>query len=148
MKGLLLIIIPISLVLFGEQAVDRKRIKLGTFDGRTPCLELAKLLQEKPSSQCIKIKWRLILYVDSLSKEPDGYEITGFAYQRGNPRTGEWKITKGASEDPNAIVYELHANNKPTIFLLREDDVLFFLNDQKKHLVGNYDFSYALNKMK
>jgi hypothetical protein len=146
MKGVFLIFIAASLLSPGEPS-ESKRIKLGTFDGRTPCQELAKLLEEKPSSQCIKIKWRLVLYVDSLSKEPHGYEITGFAYQRGNPRIGEWKITKGIPDDLNATIYELSAVNKPTIFLLREDDVLFFLNDKKKHLVGNYDFSYALNKM-
>jgi hypothetical protein len=146
MKGILLIIILLSLFI-DEQTPGKNRVKLGTFDGRTPCLELANLLQEKPSSACIKIKWRLVLYVDSLSKVPNGYELTGFVYKRGDPRTGEWKITRGIPDDPNAVIYELHADKKPTIYLLRDDDVLFFLSDKKKHLVGNYDFSFALNKM-
>jgi hypothetical protein len=147
MKGILLIMIPLSFFFVDEQASEKNRIKLGTFDGRTPCVELATLLEEKPSSACIKIKWRLILFVDSLSKEPSGYELTGFVYKRGDPRTGAWKITKGIPGDPHAVIYELQSDNKPTIYLLRDDDVLFFLSDKKKLLVGNYDFSFALNKI-
>jgi hypothetical protein len=147
MKGMLLIMIPLSFFSVEERTPEKGRIKLGTFDGRTPCIELAKLLEEKPSSACIKIKWRLILYVDSLSKEPSGYELTGFVYKRGEPRTGAWKITTGIPGDQHAVIYELHSDNKPTIYLLRDDDVLFFLSDKKRLLVGNYDFSFALNKI-
>jgi hypothetical protein len=147
MKAMVLIMILLSFFFIDEQAPEKSRIKLGTFDGRTPCVELAKLLEEKPSSACIKIKWRLILYVDSLSKEPRGYELTGFVYKRSDPRTGTWKITKGTPDEPNAVIYELHSDNKPTIYLRRDDDILFFLSDKKKYLVGNYDFSFALNKI-
>jgi hypothetical protein len=47
------------------------------FDGRTPCKDLAKQLNEKLATECIKIKWRLILYKDSITGNPDTYELLG-----------------------------------------------------------------------
>lgn len=119
---------------------------LGVFDGRTPCRELAKMLEENATSECIKIKWRLTLYSD---KGWDGgsYEITGFAYQRGNPRTGNWSLTKGTKENAAAEVIQLHTEKGNTMYFQKMDDnILLFLDAQKNLMVGNRDFSYALNR--
>lgn len=132
-----------------QPATTGKPSKLGVFDGRTPCKDLAKMLDEQAPSDCSKIKWRLTLYVDSISRNPDSYELIGFMREKRDPLRGSWSIIKGSKEDPEAIIYELNDNHgKPLLFLLKGDDnVLFFLDSEMKHLVGNKDFSYALNRM-
>jgi hypothetical protein len=139
----------LAIFIFQAPEPEVKLSKIGTFDGRTPCQELAKMLDEKAMVECIKIKWRLTLYVDSITRKPDTYSMLGFIYKKGAPRRGTWSIVKGAYEDPEAIVYRLDDNDgKPPLFLLKGDDnVLFFLDSEKKHLVGNKDFSFALNRI-
>lgn len=119
---------------------------VGVFDGRTPCQELAHQLNEKASNDCMKIKWRLVLYKTT---ETSGmYTLKGLVYQRENPRTGSWHITKGTKNNPNAIVYQLDQQGKESLLLLKADDnVFFFLDKDKNILVGNRDFSYALNRV-
>jgi hypothetical protein len=146
MKAILFIFI---LVCFGfqKETPEKTLSKLGVFDGRTPCQELAKMLDEKVPD-CTKIKWRLTLFVDSATHKPDSYTLEGFMRQRGTPRKGPWSIIKGSNEDPDATIYRLDASDgKAPLFLLKVDDnVLYFLDSEKKHLVGNKDFSYALNR--
>jgi hypothetical protein len=123
------------------------KVVAGIFDGRTPCQELASRLDEEATKSCIKIKWRLILFKDSVSGNPAGYEMTGFVYKRQNPRRGEWKILKGVPSNPNAVVVELAEKDRPSLYLLKADEnVFFFLDENKNLMVGNRDFSYTLNR--
>jgi len=122
---------------------------VGVFDGRTPCRDLATQLNEKVTTECIKIKWRLTLYKDPVTGNPASYELLGFAYRKGNPRIGKWHIIKGTHANPEAIVYQLDQPGKEPLFLQKGDDnVLFFLDQEKKLMVGNRDFSYTLNRKK
>jgi hypothetical protein len=150
MKAFIIPILVIaSALLFQSQSqhVPARRIISGIFDGRTPCQELAVLLDEKTSPYCIKIKWRLILYKDSLTGAPAGYEMTGFVYKKQSPRIGEWKMIKGFVSDTDAVVVELVGSGRPSLYLLKADEnVLFFLDENKKLMVGNRDFSYTLNR--
>ncbi|MDQ3683595.1 MAG: hypothetical protein M3352_11090 [Bacteroidota bacterium] len=121
---------------------------VGVFDGRTPCKDLAKQLKEKLTTECIKIKWRLILYKDSITGNPDTYELLGFVHKKDNPRIGKWHIIKGTRLNSEAIVYQLDQAGKETLFLQKVDDnILFFLDQEKNLMVGNKDFSYTLNRM-
>lgn len=131
-----------------SQSVKEPQHKLlGVFDGRTPCNVLAAYLNEFPGPECIKIKWRLTLFVDSLSNVPTRYELIGITHKKENPRVGNWEILKGAYADPEAIVYVLKEEGRPTLFFQRGDDnILFFLDKDRKLLVGNRDFSYTLNR--
>jgi hypothetical protein len=54
----LLIVVVMADASFSQQSKDGEYF-IGTFDGRTPCRELAVQLQEKVGHECIKIKWRL-----------------------------------------------------------------------------------------
>ncbi len=120
---------------------------LGVFDGRTPCRELAGMLNEKTIPECIKIKWRLVLYRDPDTQAPSTYTLEGFIY-RNPPRSGKWQIIKGAGKDRNAVVYQLDPD-KPAqslYFYKGDDNVLFFLDRQKNFMVGYNDFSYTLNR--
>jgi hypothetical protein len=120
---------------------------VGVFDGRTPCQEMAKQLNEKTIPECIKIKWRLVLYQDAKTHEPTTYKLEGFVY-RNPPREGKWAVTRGTKSDPQAIVYQLDPD-KPdrSIYILKGDDnVLFFMDKDKNLMVGGSDFSYTLNR--
>lgn len=120
---------------------------VGVFDGRTPCQDLAKQLDEKVTSACTKIKWRIILYKDSITGNPDIYELLGFVYKKDNPRIGKWRIIKGTKANPEAIVYQLDQPGREPLFLQKGgENILFFLNQEKILMVGNRDFSYTLNR--
>lgn len=123
-------------------------VLIGVFDGRTPCLDLAKQLDEKTTSECIKIKWRLALYKDAATTNAGTYELVGFVYKKDRPRTGKWHSIKGTKRNPDATVYQLDQAGKEPIFLQKVDDnILFFLDEDKNLMVGNSDFSYTLNRI-
>ena len=121
---------------------------IGVFDGRTPCRDMAKQINEIVTTECIKIKWRLTLYKNADSVNQGIYELIGFVYKKDNPRMGKWNIVKGTYSNPDAIVYQLDQEGKEPLFLLKGDDnILFFLDQEKKLMVGNRDFSYTLNRV-
>lgn len=117
------------------------------FVGRTPCQELAGQLREITIPECIKIKWKLIIYKDPGSENTGTYNMWGFIYKKDNPRAGKWRLTKGTKTNKEAIVYELEEKGRPSFFLQKAgDNVLFFLDNDKKLMIGNGDFSYTLNR--
>jgi hypothetical protein len=121
-------------------------VLVGVFDGRTPCQQLARHLEEKTSPDCIKIKWRLTLWADQ-SGAPSHYELIGFVYKKDAPRKGRWHIRKGTAENPDAVIYRLESDGEKPIHLLKADEnILFFLDDDQRMLTGNRDFSYTLNR--
>src|SRR5689334_20472947 len=69
-----------------SRAMPKGSILLGMFDGRTPCQELSQQLKEPKTPECIKIKWRLFLYKDSLIGHPTTFEIYGLFRGRMEPR--------------------------------------------------------------
>lgn len=124
------------------------KVLIGVFDGRTPCKYFANLLQEKVSTDCIKIKWRLKLYSEPSATNGGSYELVGFARQRSDPRKGKWRIVKGSATNPGAIIYALESGREPTIYLQKLDDnIFYFLDKDRNMLIGNEDFSYTLNRM-
>ncbi|MDB5210229.1 MAG: hypothetical protein JWQ30_1056 [Sediminibacterium sp.] len=117
---------------------------VGVFDGRSPCQEIAKELNVKAIPECIKIKWRLILYRDSITQAPTRYHLEGFVY-RNPPREGKWSIVRGTANDPNAEVIQLDPDKQSSMFFFKADDnVLFILDNKKKLMPGNDHFSYVL----
>jgi hypothetical protein len=120
---------------------------IGVFDGRTPCQELAKQLHEITIPECIKIKWRLILYKDPLKENTGIYVLEGFVFRKDNLLKGKWRTIKGTNADPDAIVYELDTKDRGVLLLQKADDnVLFFLDQDKNIMIGNRNFSYTLNR--
>ena len=137
-----------SVTFVSAQPALNKANLIGYFDGRTPCQELAKQLNELTIPECIKIKWRLILFHDSLTNAPTTYILEGFVY-RNPPKTGTWAISRGSKADANAIVFELDPDKTDPdhafMFLLKADDnVLFIMDKDRKLMVGNDNFSYTL----
>lgn len=138
----------VMLVTSGSSQKSTDRQLLGMFDGRTPCQELAQYLETPVNSECIKIKWRLFLYLHPDSQNSGTYELLGFVYEKKNPRLGKWHTTKGTKTNPDAIVYQLDYEGKKPILLQKGgNNILFFLDDEKSIMVGNRDFSFALNRV-
>ena len=136
-----------SVTFVSAQPANNKANLIGYFDGRTPCQELAKQLNELTIPECIKIKWRLTLYKNGADTASGTYSLEGFKFRGDNILKGTWQITKGTKADPNAIVYQLNHSLKGSLFFLKADeDVLFFLDKDRNIMVGNKNFSYALYK--
>jgi hypothetical protein len=119
----------------------------GYFEGRSPCQEIAKLLNVPKGDACIKIKWQLILYQDPVTHAPTTYALGGLAW-RNPPKTGKWTFSKGTKEDPAAVVYQLDPDKAQGFlsFQKADENILLFLGNNRELLVGNEHFSYTLNR--
>jgi hypothetical protein len=110
----------------------------GLFVGRTPCQELSQLLNVPARDECNKIKCRLILYQDPVSKAP-----ASFSWKGKIERTGKWSIVKGISR----TAYKLEMGEMTLSLLGVDDNILYILNKEGEPLVGNWEFSYTLNRI-
>jgi hypothetical protein len=146
--ALLLIILTISISCsFSQETKKSYGTYIGTFDGRTPCHELAGQLNEPIREECTKIKWRFKFYKDPANSNTGTFELTGFVFKRDNPTIGKWHTIKGTTANPDAIVYYLDVPGKSPLLLQKADEnIFFFLDANKNLLVGNRDFSYTLNR--
>lgn len=130
-----------------SQSVPDEKLLIGMFDGRTPCQELAVQLQQQTTPECIKIKWRLYLYRDAMNSGKGTFMLQGFTFRDQNKLTGQWNLIKRTTADPDALVYELVIPDRSNLYLQKVDDnLLFFLDQQKNLMVGNKDFSYVLSR--
>ena len=130
-----------------SQSVPDQKFLIGKFDGRTPCQELAAILKQTTTQDCIKIKWRVILYKDEQNERTGTFILEGFVFRGEDKLTGKWQLTRGTAVNPDAIVYELVIPGRNNLFLQKVDDnMLYFLDLQKNLLVGNQYFSYVLNR--
>ncbi|RFS16651.1 hypothetical protein [Emticicia sp. C21] len=119
----------------------------GVFEGRGACQELAATLKKEVSPECFKTKWGLYLYQNPDTQAPTTYVLEG-SFFRQDIRKGNWHIIKGTKEDSDDFVFALEAANQQTIYLLKGDDnVLFFLDNDKNILTGNEHFNYTLNRV-
>jgi len=119
------------------------------YDGRTPCQEIAKEHSEmKETSSCFKIKWRLILNRDSITHQPTTCTMRNVVDNQPRDIAGTWEVIKGTAANPDAIIYKIKVDNlvEPHLFLVGDDNVLFFLDKNNKPMIGNKDFSFTLNK--
>jgi hypothetical protein len=119
----------------------------GIFEGRTPCIGIARELGMPHDAGCLKTKWRITLFQEPDAKTPTTYKIEN-SFTRGHGREGKWRITTGTPDNPNAVVYSLAATDtEPELCLLKGDDnVLFLLSHERRAMVGHADFSYTLNR--
>lgn len=132
---------------------------LGVFEGRPPCLETARQLKIPIPDDCVKLKWDLVFYQDSVTLQPSTFTLhivgggdvvkqDGSSYQQKFLK-GKWTIVKGLKSDPNAEIYALEFDN-PKVrmhFFKGDENVLFVLDENKEFRIGNEDFSYTLNRV-
>lgn len=121
--------------------------KLGRFVGRSPCQDVARELSKVVTPDCIKVKWDITLYQDPNTLAPTSYKLRG-TFFRERVREGKWTIVRGTKTSPNAVVYQLDPDDpQGSLFLLKADsNILFFLDRDRNHMVGNSNFSYTLNR--
>ena len=117
------------------------------FEGRTPALGIAQQLKIPVPPSATKAKWRVTLYQDTNTHEPTTFKVEGTLF-RPAKRGGKWAIMRAKDGGSTRTTYELKfADADLSIRLLAGDaNVLFFLGDDGKPLVGNGDFSYTLNR--
>ena len=118
---------------------------LGIFDGRMPCHEIVfEFMGLAPYPRCVKIKMRLTLYQDTVTRQPGAYMLRGTS----TIRTGTWTILRGTQWDRDATVYRLDSDElqNPVSFLKADDNHLFLLDRGLNPLVGNARFSYTLSR--
>jgi len=118
----------------------------GIFDGRTPCMGLARAMHLALTDGCQRVKWRITLLQKASSSEPTTYKIEGSLHH--TARVGAWRIVRGMASDPNAIVYQLDGTGTegPMLLWKADDDVLLMLDEQRQPLVGTINFTYTLNR--
>jgi hypothetical protein len=119
----------------------------GIFEGRTPCAALAPRLAIGPERGCTKLKWRLTLRQDPVTRAPTRYVLEGTAFRQA-ARTGKWSVVR-SKVDPTRLIYRLDADG-PTAFLsfVRADEhILLFMDDDGDLLPGDSYFSYTLNRV-
>jgi hypothetical protein len=119
----------------------------GIFEGRTPCLGIARALSLQDIPGCIKVKWRITLHQDPQSAAPTTYKIEGTLH-RSAAREGTWEIVRGPLGS-DSVIYRLAATQTeaPLLLMKGDDNVLYFLDRQQRPLIGNADFSYTLNRV-
>ena len=129
-----------------EPAMPAGSSLFAVFDGRTPCHEVVlEFTKTESFPGCLKIKWRLTLYQDSVTGEPSTYlymSTSGF-------RAGSWKIINGMNGDLDAVVYQLQPEDvEQDFFFLKVDENHLYLMDRDMNLlVGNELFSYTLSRV-
>lgn len=119
-----------------------------TFDGRTPCQEIARDNQWNVSTQCFKLKWRLILKRDVRTHKPTTYQFRRIMDNEPGNIEGSWTIVEGTGLHRDAIIVRLDPDEpaKSLSLLVGDDNVLYFLDKNDALRVGNDNFSYTLNR--
>jgi hypothetical protein len=121
---------------------------IGVYEGRCPCKDIARQMKISVSDDCIKLKWRLTLFQVQATGSAHSFRLEGTPF-RDAPKEGKLSLTSGPPAYPDAIVYRLDLG-KPlgSLTLMKADDnLLFFIDEEKKFYVGNENFSYTLNRV-
>ena len=121
---------------------------LGVFEGRTPCVAVARTLRIPLNDGCQKVKWRVTLLQDTVTREPTRYRVEGTLHRSAGGREGTWRVVRGTAQDPNATVLQLDgsATEPPMLLWKVDENLLLFLDGRKEPLTGTIDFSYTLNR--
>lgn len=119
----------------------------GVFEGRTPCRGISRELNLPEVVGCFKVKWRVTLHQNPQTSAPTTYKVES-SLHRQRAREGTWSIVRGEASHPGDV-YRLSATGteKALLLLKGDDNVLFFLDEQPRLLIGNADFSYTLNRV-
>ena len=134
-------------MLDGLEPYTAPRRAAEVFEGRTPCEALEKDLGRTRNPECAKVKWRLTFHRDDLGT-PTRYVLEGFGY-RNPPRTGTW--TAGhLRDDHRSVVIRLDRSGTGHFlrFVLRDGNILLFVDNSGRLMVGDEYYSYTLNRVR
>lgn len=142
-------VISDDLFIHSSLADDTSRLMV--FEGRTPCQPIASGHPEmKRSDACFKLKWKLTLHRDPVSKQPTGYSFRKVIDNEPRQVEGSWAMRRGTGALNGTVIYTVGTENPETAmsFLVGDDNILIFLDKQMKPYPGNEHFSVALNRRK
>jgi hypothetical protein len=97
----------------------------GVFEGRPPCQEMAHQINVDKTDACTHLKWRLMLFVDPVSRKPTVFTSELGLYGR-TKHKGNWQLKKGAPFDPEAWIIVLDFDKPVNLYALGDDNVLLF----------------------
>ena len=110
------------------------------FVGRTPC----RVPGIPQSSECNKLKWKIVFYGNSDKNEPTTFKVYGTPYRKEGFKPGTWKIV---TSNGRIFYYLYDKSGKPYLYLEKADEnILLFADASGKLLTGDEDFSYTLNR--
>lgn len=135
-------------ILISSNILNNKPLQV-IFDGRTPSRDIAAEHPEmKVSNSSFKLKWRLILYRDSVTLLPSTYTIRKVVNGQVRSISGKWIEIKGTDTNPDVVIYKIEPDkpDESISFLVGDGNILFFLNKRNLPYVGNENFSYTLNR--
>lgn len=117
------------------------------YEGRTPCLDIAKEKKITVVPDCFKLKWKLILSKDPKTLQPTTYTLKRTGHRQSDI-TGKWTIIKAITSNPNVVIYQLDPDKpeQSISLLLGDENVAFFLHKDNELFIGNENFSYTLNR--
>lgn len=131
------------------------------FEGTTACSSETRPLPQIPEdTDCELMIWKIVFHQDAATGKPTTYLLES-TYGPSQPNSlgpagggtpmsmdGTWSIVKGTTADPEADVYQLHAEDSQVVvsFAKMSDDILHVLNRDKTLMVGNAAWSYTLNR--
>lgn len=126
-----------------ERSVPAVDSVFGVFDGRTPCGDVANEFTEFPAQGCEKVKWRLTLVRNPATGQPTTYLYQGTR----TTRRGTWRIEQGAGPERRVLYHLEYGSPAKVLSLLSvEGNVLLLLDRNRRVLVGDASWSYALNR--
>jgi hypothetical protein len=141
---------PVPLPVSGrhfESLASARDTDVGVFDGRSPCLALAAQVGARVESDCAKLKWRLMLHRDPTTGKAGRYTLEGTLY-RERPRTGRWSIERRSSKPRGEVIRLDPVGGSAFLsFIKADDNILLFMDESDRPLVGNADFSFTLNRV-
>lgn len=127
---------------------------VGIFEGRTPCNHDLTSINDLTPEGCQGIKCQLILLQDVLTHTPATFILRTVYVGKGDNKysiTGKWKMMRRSPADAT-IIYQLvpdpDKSNTSLLLLKGDDNILFFVDNHSRLLVGNNYCSYTLNKKK
>ncbi len=128
---------------------------VGIYYGRVPCNKVLTAINNISAAGCQVIKCRLVLLQDTTTHTPTNFIIQTIYVGKGDNKysvTGTWKLLQGTIDDPTAVVYQLlpgEGKSQNQLLLVKADDnILYFLDNDTRLLVGDTYSSYTLNRGK
>ncbi|PVD49853.1 hypothetical protein DC498_23120 [Terrimonas sp.] len=136
---------PIDTGAFNLKAKQSVTPNPQVFEGRTPCRDLAIQLGLEKNEDCNKMKWYILLYMDTLTGNPSYFMMGGIGYRKETMAKGSWQII---TEQSGRILYRISFDGwaRPLDLLKGDDNILFFIDTRGHLLSGDEDFSYTLNR--
>ena len=124
------------------------------FTGTSPCADFVKPFLRIPSDvKCDRIKWQLSVSPGSKTYELTreyGFHVDNRTYQSHGSSSfqGTLATTKGRAYDPQATVFQLHADKTQSIaFAVVDQNVLHLLDPNQRLTIGDSGASYTINKL-